>query len=138
MLESLSNLLSSECPLETLVLAGGAKSQLKGELVDFIYDLATNTSLVELDISGQQMGNRGAVALGKALQTNNTLASLAWDDNQTTLAGFQSFKVGIDRNISLKVMTLPILDISAAIRTDPPHKVQQVCCFLLLLGSICL
>lgn len=126
MLESLSNLLSSECPIECLVLAGGPKSQLKGELVSLIYDLATNDSLLELDVSGQAMGNRGAVALGKTLQTNNTLVTLSWDDNLTTLGGFQSFKTGIERNHSLKVMSLPILDIAAAIRTDPPQKVQQV------------
>ena len=127
MLESLSNFLSSECPLESLVLAGGPKSQLKGELVALIYDLATNASLIELDVSGHVMGNRGAVALGKTLQTNNTLTTLSWDENQTTFAGFQAFKTGMERNHSLKVMALPILDISAAIRTDPPAKIQQVC-----------
>jgi len=126
MLESLTNLLSSDCPLEALILAGGPKSQLKGELVSLIYDLATNDSLLELDVSGQSMGNRGAVALGKTLQTNNTLTTLTWDDNQTTLPGFQSFRTGVERNHSLKVMALPILDIAAAIRSDPPHKVQLV------------
>jgi hypothetical protein len=127
MLESLSNLLSSECPLEALIIAGGPKSQLKGELTSLIYDLATNDSLVELDVSGHQMGNRGAVALGKTLQTNNTLVTLGWDENQTTIAGFQAFRTGMERNHSLKVMALPILDIAAAIRTDLPAKVQQVC-----------
>jgi len=64
MLESISNLLSSECPLERLVIAGGSKSQLRADVIPLIYDLATNDSLAELDISGHLMGNKGAIALG--------------------------------------------------------------------------
>jgi len=65
------------------------------------------------------MGNKGATALGKAIQTNNTLTTLYWDDNLTTLQGFQTFKMGLDRNQTLKDMPLPVLDIGAALRAEP-------------------
>lgn len=126
MLESISTLLSSDCPLERLVIAGGAKSQLRGDVIPLIYDLATNTSLLEIDVSGHLMGNKGAIALGKALQTNNVLTSLSWDENATTLLGFQAFKTGMERNHTLKAMPVPILDIANALKSDPQPRLQTV------------
>jgi Ran GTPase-activating protein (RanGAP) involved in mRNA processing and transport len=65
-----------------------AKSHpLKNDLLPFIFALGENTSLTELDISGHQMGNTGAIALAKSLQTNNSLTKLLWDENQTGILG---------------------------------------------------
>lgn len=60
---------------------------LKSDLIPFIDALASNTTIVELDISGNQMGNKGAIALAKVLQNNHTLTRLFWDDNQTGYLG---------------------------------------------------
>ncbi len=126
MLECVSSLLISDCPLESLSIAGGAKSQLRFDVIPLIYDLATNTSLTELDIQGHGMGNKGAMALGKALQTNRTLTSLVWDENLTTTIGLQAFKIGLERNHSLKSMPLPLLDIATALKSEPPQRLHQV------------
>eukprot|EP01088_Endostelium_zonatum_P006052 TRINITY_DN18157_c0_g1_i2.p1 TRINITY_DN18157_c0_g1~~TRINITY_DN18157_c0_g1_i2.p1 ORF type:complete len:392 (+),score=138.83 TRINITY_DN18157_c0_g1_i2:264-1439(+) len=64
------------------------------------------------------MGDKGGVALGKALQTNHTLKELKWDGNATRLVGFQAFKVGFERNSSLTNMPLPILDISECLKAE--------------------
>lgn len=58
-------------------------SPLKTDLIPFIHALGSNTTITELDISGNQMGNKGAIALAKTLQTNHTLSRLFWDENQT-------------------------------------------------------
>lgn len=39
--------------------------------------------------SGNQMQNRGARCLAKALLTNSKLKEVMWDHNETTLCGFQ-------------------------------------------------
>ncbi|KAF2075298.1 hypothetical protein CYY_003375 [Polysphondylium violaceum] len=125
-IESVITLLESECPIETLhITAGNSKSPLKNDILPLIYSLATNSSLLELDITGHQMGVKGAIALGKALQTNKTLHTLIWDENLTTLAGFSGFLVGLERNLTLKNMQTPLTDIIAAHRENPT-KLQSV------------
>lgn len=66
--------------------------QLRQDLLPLLAVISLNTTLTSLDVSGHQMGNKGATALGKALQINNTLLHLAWDENATTLPGFSYFK----------------------------------------------
>ncbi|KAK5582324.1 hypothetical protein RB653_003907 [Dictyostelium firmibasis] len=124
-IESVISLLESECPLETLhMTVGNSKSPLKNDILSLIYSLATNSRLLELDISGHQMGPKGATALGKALQTNKTLNTLIWDDNLTGVTGFSGFQVGLERNLTLKNMPTPLNDIIQAHRENP-IKFQQ-------------
>ncbi|KAH3760830.1 myosin-I binding protein [Pelomyxa schiedti] len=115
--DALIELVESECPLEVLSLCGSKTMQPKtDDLLSFIYAVGVNESLLELNVSGNGMGNKGAIALGKALQTNKTLRMLSWDDNGVTYPGFIGFKVGLERNRSLKTMPMPILDIAACMR----------------------
>ncbi|EGG21298.1 leucine-rich repeat-containing protein [Cavenderia fasciculata] len=119
-IESVVNLLEAGTSLESLHMTNGtSKTQLKTEILPIIYSLATNDSLLELDISGHQMGNKGAIALGKALQTNKALNTLVWDDNMTGLAGFAGLQVGLERNLTLKNMPKPLVDIMQAHRENP-------------------
>jgi len=124
-IESIIKLLGSECPLESLNVSGGKGRELKLEIVPFLYALATNETLKSVDISGHQMGNRGAFCLGKAIQTNDSLETLKWDTNGTTLQGFQSFAIGLSRNHSLKSMPLPINDVSAALKGSEAQGVSD-------------
>lgn len=131
-IDSLIALLNSECPLETLNISGSPKAELKTDIIPFLYALGTNETLLSLDVGGNQMGNKGASALGKALQTNETLQSLFWDNNLTSLAGFQAFYVGLKRNFSLKQMPLPISDVSGSLKgseqplSDLTAKIQSL------------
>ncbi|EGC33420.1 hypothetical protein DICPUDRAFT_98559 [Dictyostelium purpureum] len=128
-IESVITLLESECPIESLhITAGSGKSlsPLKNDILPLVYSLATNSSLLEIDISGHQMGNKGAIALGKALQTNKTLHTLIWDENQTGVVGFSGFQVGLERNLTLKNMPTPLTDIIAAHRENPVKLSQTL------------
>jgi len=125
-IESLIKLIGSECPLESLNISGGKGSELKTDLTPFIYALATNETLKSVDVSGHQMGNRGGFCLGKAIQTNATLETLKWDHNATTLQGFQSFAIGLSRNLTIKNVPLPINDISGALKGSEALQVSEV------------
>eukprot|EP01132_Coremiostelium_polycephalum_P009748 gene9748-11973_t len=125
-INSVINLIESECPLESLHLtAGNSKSPLKLDILPLIYALATNDSLLELDICGHQMGSKGAIALGKALQTNKTLHTILWDENMTGVSGFAGLLVGLERNLTLKNMPTPLIDIMQAHRENPA-KLQSI------------
>eukprot|EP01117_Protostelium_nocturnum_P007037 TRINITY_DN2522_c0_g1_i1.p1 TRINITY_DN2522_c0_g1~~TRINITY_DN2522_c0_g1_i1.p1 ORF type:complete len:980 (+),score=425.95 TRINITY_DN2522_c0_g1_i1:440-2941(+) len=126
-IETLSSLIASEnSALESLSVAGGAKSELRVDILPFLYNLGTNTSLKFLDVSGHLIGNKGASALGKALQTNEVLETLKWDGNTTTAAGFATFIVGLKRNFTLKNMPLPISDIAAALKGNEAAEVTKL------------
>ena len=124
-IEDLIFLISSDCPLEKLSLAGSKNFNLKTDILSFIDAVATNDTLLFLDISSNQFGNKGAIAIGKMLQTNRKLEHLVWEDNGTTLYGFTAVVNGLERNKTVKEMPLPILDISNAFKNDPPEGLQK-------------
>eukprot|EP01116_Phalansterium_solitarium_P004867 TRINITY_DN1604_c1_g3_i1.p1 TRINITY_DN1604_c1_g3~~TRINITY_DN1604_c1_g3_i1.p1 ORF type:complete len:955 (-),score=337.75 TRINITY_DN1604_c1_g3_i1:456-3320(-) len=125
--EAIVKLVSTDqSPLESLELEGGSKSELKNDILPLILALATNDSLKSLNISGHQFGNKGASALGKALQTNQKLTSLRWDNNLTTAPGFQIFYLGLKRSRTLKEMPLPLMDISAAFAASKGPEIQAL------------
>jgi len=99
-------------------MAGGGKSNLRVDLIPFIFSLIKNSFLKVLDVSCHHAGDNLAVALSKVLQCNNSLTTLYWDENDTTLLGYQIFKNGLGRNTSLKAMTQPSIDITACIRNE--------------------
>ena len=116
-------LLNSEAPLEAFTLRGGRTPALQPSPTDcaeIIYTLAREEAkLLELDMAGCGMGNRGAVALGQMLQVNRHLRKLSWDSNGTTLSGFRGFAAGLERNRSLRVMALPFNDLTAMFAAAP-------------------
>eukprot|EP01113_Clastostelium_recurvatum_P018476 TRINITY_DN2178_c0_g1_i1.p1 TRINITY_DN2178_c0_g1~~TRINITY_DN2178_c0_g1_i1.p1 ORF type:complete len:828 (+),score=166.55 TRINITY_DN2178_c0_g1_i1:27-2486(+) len=101
-------------PIVSLIMSGSQKAHLKTDLAPVLFSLMNNSSLTHLDIKGHQAGDLCAIALGKLLQTNNTLTSLHWDENATSLAGFIQFKIGLSRNKSLKVIPFPLTDMFGA------------------------
>jgi len=127
MIEDLISLINSECPLENLRLRGSKNSCLKTDLLSFIDGVGTNDTLLYLDISSQQIGNKGAMALGKMLQTNRKLKNLIWEDNGTTLFGFSAVATGLERNRYLKEMPIPIIDITNSMtkQSEDPIRLQK-------------
>lgn len=117
-LEALIELMNSECPIVSLDIRGSSKSQLKADIATLLYALGTDSSLEHLDISNNNFGDRGALSLSKALQTNRKLSSVLLDDNGITFDGFQSLSYGMKRNTTLKHMPLPIQDITSAMPKD--------------------
>jgi Ran GTPase-activating protein (RanGAP) involved in mRNA processing and transport len=124
-LDNLIELISSEAPIEKLDLSASRKdNELGTDLLPFIYALATNDSLKSLNISGHKMGDKGGIAIGKALQTNRHLKALEWDDNNTNLAGFVGFNVGLERNTVLINCPLPVNDVASAMKS-PSHALSK-------------
>lgn len=67
-----TELISSECPLHKLDLSCKvADNQAKTDIVPFVYALATNDTLKELDISGNAMGDRGMLGLVPSFLPSN-------------------------------------------------------------------
>lgn len=106
-------------PIKKLRLRGGAKSQLKSDLLALIIGLLNNESLKLLDITGNQVGDSLAYAFAKVLQHNHTLDALYWDDNGTTMSGLKMFKIGLERNNSIKKMPLPLIDMANILKVEP-------------------
>jgi len=121
-IDSIITLLDSECPILNFKFEGGIKSesQLKQDIYPLVQAIGLNESLASIDISGHQMGNKGAMLLGKSLQTNVMLKHINWAENLTTLQGFTGIKLALERNNTLINMSIPILDVSAALKTDDP------------------
>ncbi|XP_064611980.1 F-actin-uncapping protein LRRC16A-like isoform X2 [Liolophura sinensis] len=131
LLESVVQMIQDEeSILETLSLAD---SKLRGDTAMVINALGSNTSLTELDISGNHMGDFGARMLAKALQINTKLRTVYWDKNSTTIQGFEDIAAALEKNYTLKKMPVPVNDTVAALKLHPERMetaVQQIEAFL--------
>jgi len=114
--DNLVKLINSECAIEVLHITA-KHHPLKHELLPFVASLGNNNTLTEVAISGHQMGNKGAVALARVLQTNHCLTSLSWDGNLTGLMGFSNIKYALKLNKTLKYMPLPVSDIGELLKS---------------------
>ncbi|XP_025116030.1 F-actin-uncapping protein LRRC16A-like isoform X17 [Pomacea canaliculata] len=102
--------------LESLSLA---ESKLKHDLTFVINALGSNTSLQEIDISGNNIGDFGARMLCKALQINTHLQAVVWDKNGVTAQGFEDIAEALEKNFTMKRMPFPVNDAAAAMRLQP-------------------
>nr|KAG5703423.1 hypothetical protein BaRGS_022472 [Batillaria attramentaria] len=89
-----------ESGLESLSLAD---SKLKQDTACVINALGSNTSLREIDLSGNQMGDYGARMLSKALQINTHLHTVVWDKNAITAQGFEDIAEALENELNLAV-----------------------------------
>ncbi|XP_053558287.1 capping protein, Arp2/3 and myosin-I linker protein 3 [Bombina bombina] len=116
-LQRIVNVLQDEdCSLQSLSLAD---SRLKSRTCIVLNALGSNTSLHELDISGNGMSDMGAKMLGKTLQINTTLKSVLWDKNAVTATGFMDVARALEKNRSLRFMSFPVGDICQAYQKHP-------------------
>ena len=67
-------------------------------------------TLLELDVTGHNMGNDGAAALGAALRKNRSIATLSYDRNQVTLEGFKAIRGCLYGNKKLVNVSAPVED----------------------------
>mmetsp|Transcript_19923 Transcript_19923/g.27846 ORF Transcript_19923/g.27846 Transcript_19923/m.27846 type:complete len:999 (+) Transcript_19923:84-3080(+) len=118
-IEALNYLISDDtkehCPIEILHLAGegrDSKTQLKDDLLQFVFSLLVNNRIKELNISGHGVGDALATALSKVIQSNKTLQAIYYDDNFTTLEGLLKIKVSLSRNQTLLKLPTPYRDVT--------------------------
>lgn len=69
--------------------------------------LTNNTSLLDLDVSNNNLRDAGATVVALFLRINHTLQSLALDDNHIGLSGFLAIKTALTQTADLKTMTFP-------------------------------
>nr|XP_020468339.1 capping protein, Arp2/3 and myosin-I linker protein 3-like [Monopterus albus] len=117
-----------ECPLQSLSVCD---SRLKTGMHILLSALGSHAALVELDISGNNIGDTGAKMLAKALMNNTRLRILTWDRNNVTARGFQDVADALEWNFTLQQMPLPLADITQSYRSNPDgtkealHKIQH-------------
>ncbi|KAN0023780.1 hypothetical protein ACTFIV_008167 [Dictyostelium citrinum] len=119
-IEALINLIDDNTSIESLSMASGSgKYQLKNDLMPLLLSLLKNQSLVKLDISGNGIGDSGALAVSKILWKNQTLKSLKCDGNDFSYTALKMIKSSIRRNEkSLTILPLPLSDISTILKND--------------------
>uniref|UniRef100_A0A665UXG4 Capping protein regulator and myosin 1 linker 2 n=1 Tax=Echeneis naucrates TaxID=173247 RepID=A0A665UXG4_ECHNA len=105
-------------------------SKLKTGMHVLLSALGGHAALVELDISGNNMGDIGAKMLAKALMNNSRLRTLTWDRNNVTAKGFQDVADALERNFTLQQVSFSLADITQSYRSNPErtkdalHKVS--------------
>jgi Ran GTPase-activating protein (RanGAP) involved in mRNA processing and transport len=78
-----------------------------------------DSGLTRLDISGNEIGHKGAVILGNILESNQTLKELVWDENSTDLDAFIRFSKSLAYNSTLSSIQLPFVDIQLMQMGEP-------------------
>eukprot|EP00727_Mastigamoeba_balamuthi_P002409 m51a1_g12165 hypothetical protein (1068) ;mRNA; r:88-4311 len=89
------------------------ETQLQKNILPFLQALASNKTLTSIDLSEHQFGNSGAISLAKTLMLNTSLTSVMLDENQISISGLTALCQSLKENETLRVMPLPILDITA-------------------------
>lgn len=102
-LMSVSNSLSC---VKSISIAGGYKSVT----IPFLNYLQTNTSLLELDISNNAMGDSAASAIADMLRVNDTLLRLRCDGNNISPSGWKMILASFMHNRTLVEMDFPWKD----------------------------
>ncbi|GAM27110.1 hypothetical protein SAMD00019534_102850 [Acytostelium subglobosum LB1] len=123
-IEALCNLIEDNVGIESLSVASISKG-LKGDLVPLVMTLLKNESLVKLDISGNGIGDHGALVLSKVLWKNKTLKSVKIDGNDFSAGALKIIEQALKRNPSPATLVyLPIMDVNAMLLADksaPSH-----------------
>eukprot|EP01124_Arcella_intermedia_P032505 TRINITY_DN7598_c0_g2_i1.p1 TRINITY_DN7598_c0_g2~~TRINITY_DN7598_c0_g2_i1.p1 ORF type:complete len:672 (-),score=218.08 TRINITY_DN7598_c0_g2_i1:26-1987(-) len=99
--------------LQVLHIAGGPlkQSQLREQLNPFLLGLAESHSLTDINISGHRAGYSAAVSLANAVQINERIKKLYWDDNLTPLLGFKHFMMALETSCNLIECPIPLNDL---------------------------
>ncbi|KAL0968157.1 hypothetical protein UPYG_G00263130 [Umbra pygmaea] len=126
-----------ECPLESLSVCD---SKLKMGTTILINSLGNNASLTKIDISGNSIGDTGAKMLAKALLINTKLRTLIWDRNNVTARGLLDVANALQRNVTLKHISIPLSDLTHSYRNSPEktdEAMQKIQACLLRNSSMC-
>jgi hypothetical protein len=96
--------------LKTLSVQAGVSSDAKRVLIPLLDRLKRNDTLLELDISNNQLGNAIAVSIADVLRYNTHLVSLNCDNNRITLNGWAAIGVAFRHNRTLQHFAFPVTD----------------------------
>ncbi|KAI6170504.1 Carm-PH domain-containing protein [Aphelenchoides bicaudatus] len=117
---------------ELVQLISSNKSNLKeliisdarlGSILHSMFGALAETTIEQLDICNNEIGNYGARILAKALQMNTSIRVLALDRNQITADGFADIANSLRVNHAVNEIPYPTIDISEALNRPDRSKV---------------
>ncbi|XP_046842797.1 F-actin-uncapping protein LRRC16A-like [Xenia sp. Carnegie-2017] len=103
-----------------------SESKLKHDIAYLFNSLGTNEYLIELDITGNMMGDEGARVLAKALQINSKLRTIHLDRNGITQNGFRDIAMALENNLTLQFMPTPVNDVSLCLKPATEKALKQI------------
>lgn len=84
----------------------------------------SSESLREVNMSGNDFGDSGAITLAEMLARNSTLSSLRWDRNGTDQKGLSRLSVAVQKNEHIVDFPFPKVDRDRLLATNPDTKPQ--------------
>ncbi|KAI9260011.1 hypothetical protein EDC94DRAFT_520646 [Helicostylum pulchrum] len=100
---NLKHCLAAQSPFER----SQRKSLVSDAIVNSLVGLRHNSTLQQLDISGLNFEDAGALALSRVLKTNRTLQSISIDNNNISIEGYKKLIKVIEENAT-QVTQIPI------------------------------
>eukprot|EP01096_Ripella_sp_DP13-Kostka_P007306 TRINITY_DN265_c1_g1_i1.p1 TRINITY_DN265_c1_g1~~TRINITY_DN265_c1_g1_i1.p1 ORF type:complete len:1011 (+),score=465.83 TRINITY_DN265_c1_g1_i1:119-3151(+) len=116
---SIAQMIDTNASIQTLRMVGVSKSLMAAFTTDgsktivmtVVQKLKTNSSLKELDISNNRLGDPLASSLGDLLRVNRSLLRLNCDSNRITLSGWQSVAYALRANNTVQLVDYPLQDV---------------------------
>lgn len=108
---AIANTLHKVPSLQSLSVSSGWTGRTIRPLLQNLYN---NTSLTELSIEGNKLGDEGAVAIANFLRRNHGVTKLQLDGNKISLTGWTAIAAGIRRNTTLQHMNFSWRDLKDA------------------------
>jgi len=81
-------------------------------IIELASSLGTNTYITKIDLSVNQITNKGAKAIGKALETNTVITEIDLSGNQISHEGAEAIAKALETNNNIKRIYLNINQIS--------------------------
>jgi len=116
---TLSALIEGHPALFSISVKGQTEKRLNYEaLQPFVHGLAKNSTLGELDISDNLLGDFAISEISNSLRSNKGLLELRMDSNNATFAAYQSIRQTLNVNTTLANIPFPSADFSRDIAAN--------------------
>jgi len=128
---SLAALVTGKSSLKSLSVAGGYSEKTILPLVKILALNNNDTSLAELNISNNGIGDVLASILAAFLRLNKTLVNLKFDGNRISFTGWQSIASSFTYNTTLLLWQFPWKDYETSLSSLPASKQTKLRSMLL-------
>eukprot|EP00339_Tiarina_fusa_P022295 CAMPEP_0117019394 /NCGR_PEP_ID=MMETSP0472-20121206/14897_1 /TAXON_ID=693140 ORGANISM="Tiarina fusus, Strain LIS" /NCGR_SAMPLE_ID=MMETSP0472 /ASSEMBLY_ACC=CAM_ASM_000603 /LENGTH=674 /DNA_ID=CAMNT_0004724365 /DNA_START=530 /DNA_END=2554 /DNA_ORIENTATION=- len=117
--DALGTMLQQQPSIKSISLSSGYSVNI---LFPLFQRLQNNTSLQELNISNNKLGDSGASALASLIQNNNSLVSILCDGNNFTLPGFYAIGLTVKQSKTIQRFDIPWNDLTQNISSSGKGK----------------
>lgn len=119
---AIMSVINSLTSLSSLSISGGFATVC----IPLMEYLQTNTTLLELDISNNALGDEGSFAISQLLRKNKTLLSIKCDGNNISPTGWKMILASFMHNHTLVFLDLPWNDYNKAAPNLPEDKLKEL------------